>query len=219
MNYLNIALAKGRLANNAMDLLLSCGYRFKDYSEKSRKLIFIDEEKKVKITLVKSPDVPVYVQQGAADIGIVGKDILLESKYNVYELLNLNIGKCKMCIAGYKGKIPDYTKRITVSTKYPNITRNFFNQRGVLVDIVKLNGSVELAPIIGLSDIIVDIVESGNTLKENGLVVHENILDISARLIANKVNLKTKHREIQCIINSLDTITERGESNEDNLSK
>lgn len=218
MKYLNIALAKGRLAKSAIELLISCGYNFKDYSKDSRKLIFTDDENYVKITLVKSPDVPVYVEKGAADIGIVGKDILLENKYNVYELLNLNVGKCNMCIAGFKDSIPDYSKKVVVGTKYPNITRNHFNQIGVLTDIVKLNGSVELAPIVGLSDFIVDIVESGSTLKENGLVVHESILEISARLIANKVSLKTKYDKIQGIITSLESIIERGSSDEKTLS-
>ncbi|MFZ7119422.1 MAG: ATP phosphoribosyltransferase [Eubacteriaceae bacterium] len=214
MKYLNIALAKGRLAKSAIDLLISCGYCFKEYSKDSRKLIFDDEKNNVRVTLVKSPDVPVYVEKGAADIGIVGKDILLENKYDVYELINLNVGKCNMCIAGFYDKIPDYSKKIIVGTKYPNITKNYFHQLGILTDIIKLNGSVELAPIIGLSDIIVDIVESGKTLKENGLVVHESILDISARLIANKVSLKTKYNEIQYIIKSLESIVERGNDNE-----
>ncbi|MPW25359.1 ATP phosphoribosyltransferase [Alkalibaculum sp. M08DMB] len=218
MNYLNIALAKGRLASKAIELLISCGYSFKDYCKESRKLIFEDEINNIKITLVKSPDVPVYVENGAADIGIVGKDILLENKYNVYELLNLNVGKCNMCIAGFKDKIPDYSKKVVVGTKYPNITKNHFSQLNILTDIVKLNGSVELAPIVGLSDIIVDIVESGNTLKENGLVVHENILEISARLIANKVTLKTKYHKIQNIIQSLESIVERGGPDEKVLS-
>ena len=212
--YLNIALAKGRLAKIAMKNLINCGFNFNDYSDESRKLIFTDEVKRVKITLVKSPDVPVYVEKGAVDIGIVGKDILLEENYNIYELLKLNIGKCKMCIAGFKDKIPDYSKKVVVGTKYPVITKNYFNNIGVLTDIVKLNGSVELAPIVGLSDIIVDIVESGSTLKENGLVVHESILDISARIIANTVSLKTKFDQIQEIINSLEPIIERGRTNE-----
>ncbi|MFZ7134650.1 MAG: ATP phosphoribosyltransferase [Eubacteriales bacterium] len=214
MKYLNIALAKGRLASCAIELLMSCGYPFKDYSKNSRKLIFNDEQHNIRITLVKSPDVPVYVEKGAADIGIVGKDILLENNYDVYDLINLNVGKCTMCIAGFYNKKPDYTKKIVVGTKYPNITKNYFHQQGILTDIIKLNGSVELAPIIGLSDIIVDIVESGKTLKENGLVVHESILDISARLIANKVSLKTKYAEIQYIIKSLQSIIQEGNADE-----
>lgn len=218
MKYLNIALAKGRLAHISMKLLISCGYNFKDYSKDSRKLIFEDDKNHVRITMAKSPDVPVYVEKGAADIGIVGRDILLENYYDVYELMNLNIGKCSMCIAGFNDIKPDYTKKIVVGTKYPNITKDYFNKKGILTDIIKLNGSVELSPIIGLSDIIVDIVESGATLKENGLVVHQPILDISARLIANKVSLKTKYSHIKSIIKSLETIIEEGNSNEEIFS-
>lgn len=214
MRYLNIALAKGRLAHVTMKLLMSCGYSFKEYTKESRKLIFDDEQHGIRVTLVKSPDVPVYVEKGAADIGIVGKDILLENNYDIYELINLNVGKCSMCIAGFYDKKPDYNKKIVVGTKYPNITKDYFHQRGIITDIIKLNGSVELAPIIGLSDIIVDIVESGNTLRENGLVVYESILDISARLVANKVSLKTKYSEIQCIIKSLQSIIEEGNADE-----
>ena len=214
MKYLNIALAKGRVAHVAVELLMSCGYSFKAYTKESRKLIFDDEEHHIRITLVKSPDVPVYVEKGAADIGIVGKDILLENTYDIYELINLNMGQCAMCIAGFYNKKPDYAKKIVVGTKYPNITKNYFHRKGIVTDIIKLNGSVELAPIIGLSDIIVDIVESGKTLKENGLVVYESILDISARLVANKVSLKTKYSEIQCIIKSLQSIIEEGNADE-----
>jgi ATP phosphoribosyltransferase len=211
MKNLNIALAKGRVASAAMKLLIDCGCEFPDYSKESRKLIFHDKKNNIKVTLVKSPDVPVYVEKGAADAGIVGKDILLEDKADVYELVNLNIGKCDMCVAGFADKKPDYSKKITVGTKYPHITRDYFNKLGVLTDIIKLNGSVELAPIIGLSDIIVDIVESGKTLEENGLVVHEKMFPISARFIANKVSLKTKFDEIQWVIDSLGSLVERDE--------
>jgi ATP phosphoribosyltransferase len=209
MKNLNIALAKGRVANQAIQLLMECGCRFDDYSKDSRKLIFTDSANNIKVTLVKSPDVPVYVEKGAADVGIVGKDILLEEKSDVYELVNLNIGKCHMCIAGFADRFPDYSKKVTVATKYPNITKDYFHKKGVLTDIIKLNGSVELAPLIGLSDIIVDIVESGKTLEENGLVVHEKFLPISARLISNKVSLKTKNQEIQWVIRSLASLAEK----------
>ncbi|NTW71037.1 MAG: ATP phosphoribosyltransferase [Eubacteriaceae bacterium] len=209
MKDINIALAKGRVAKAAMELLINCGCTFKDYSKDSRKLIFHDEKNNIKVTLVKSPDVPVYVEKGAADAGIVGKDILMEDKFDVYELVNLNIGKCDMCIAGFASKMPDYSKKITVATKYPHITKEYFNKRGVLTDIIKLNGSVELAPIIGLSDVIVDIVESGKTLEENGLVVFEKIMPISARLITNKVSLKTKFDAIQWIIDTLESLVEK----------
>lgn len=209
MKNLNIALAKGRVANQAIQLLMDCGCQFDDYSKDSRKLIFSDKKNNIKVTLVKSPDVPVYVEKGAADAGIVGKDILLEEKADVYELVNLNIGKCHMCVAGFADKKPDYSKKITVATKYPNITKDHFHKLGVLTDIIKLNGSVELAPLIGLSDIIVDIVESGKTLEENGLVVHEKFLPISARLISNKVSLKTKNEEIQWVIRSLASLADQ----------
>ncbi|QSX07609.1 ATP phosphoribosyltransferase [Alkalibacter rhizosphaerae] len=209
MKNLNIALAKGRVADQAIQLLMDCGCQFDDYSKDSRKLIFSDKKNNIKVTLVKSPDVPVYVEKGAADAGIVGKDILLEEKADVYELVNLNIGKCHMCVAGFADKKPDYSKKITVATKYPNITKDHFHKLGVLTDIIKLNGSVELAPLIGLSDIIVDIVESGKTLEENGLVVHEKFLPISARLISNKVSLKTKNEEIQWVIRSLASLADQ----------
>lgn len=209
MKNLNIALAKGRVANQAIKLLMDCGCQFEDYSKESRKLIFNDPVNNIQVTLVKSPDVPVYVEKGAADAGIVGKDILLEEKADVYELVNLNIGKCDMCVAGFADKIPDYSKKVTVATKYPHITKDYFHKKGVLTDIIKLNGSVELAPLIGLSDIIVDIVESGKTLEENGLVVHERFLPISARLISNKVSLKTKNQEIQWVIRSLASLVEK----------
>jgi len=149
---------------------------------------------------VKSPDVPIYVEKGAADIGIVGKDVLLEHPAQVYEMLNLNIGRCKMCVAGFKDRPIPYGKKMVVGTKYPVIAKNYFHTKGQLVDIIKINGSVELAPLIGLSDCIVDIVESGNTLKENGLTVLEEICDISSRLIVNQVSLKTKHELIDPII-------------------
>lgn len=209
MKNLNIALAKGRVANQAIQLLMDCGCRFDDYSKDSRKLIFNDPVNHIQVTLVKSPDVPVYVEKGAADAGIVGKDILLEEKADVYELVNLNIGKCHMCIAGFADRYPDYSKKVTVATKYPNITKDYFHKRGILTEIIKLHGSVELAPLIGLSDIIVDIVESGKTLEENGLVVHERFIPISARLISNKVSLKTKNQEIQWVIESLASLVEK----------
>ena len=209
MKNINIALAKGRVAKAAMNLLIECGCDFPDYSEKSRKLVFKDRTRNIQVTLVKSPDVPVYVQKGAADVGIVGKDVLLEEKADVYELVKLGIGACDMCVAGFKDQQPDYDKKVVVGTKYPNITKEYFNKKGVRTEIIKINGSVELAPIIGLSDIIVDIVESGKTLEENGLVVHEKIMPISARLIVNKVSLKTKYDEIEWIIETLQSLGEK----------
>jgi ATP phosphoribosyltransferase len=201
---INFALAKGRVAKKSIVLLEELGFHFPDYHKDSRKLIFTDETGKLKIFLVKSPDVPTYVEKGAADIGIVGKDVLLEHPADVYELVNLNIGKCKMCTAGFEGTIIDPSKKLIVGSKYPRITKDYFENKHILTDVIMINGSVELAPIIGLSDIIVDIVESGNTLRDNGLVVLEEICDISSRLIANKVSLKTKNSELQPIIEAFE---------------
>ncbi|WP_083439468.1 ATP phosphoribosyltransferase [Acetobacterium bakii] len=202
---IRFALAKGRVAKKAIELLIALGYIFEEYSEKSRKLIFTDTTGTIEFFLVKSPDVPTYVEKGAADIGIVGKDVLLEHPAQVYELLNLNIGRCKMCVAGFEDRPLPYGKKMVVGTKYPTIAKNYFNAKNQLVDIIKINGSVELAPLIGLSDCIVDIVESGNTLKENGLVVLEEICDISSRMIVNQVSLKTKRELIDPIIRTFET--------------
>lgn len=202
---IRFALAKGRVAKKAIELLMALGYIFDDYSEKSRKLIFTDTTGTIEFILVKSPDVPTYVEKGAADIGIVGNDILLEHPAQVYELLNLNIGRCKMCVAGYEDHPIPYGKKMVVGTKYPVIAKKYFNTKNQLVDIIKINGSVELAPLIGLSDCIVDIVESGSTLKENGLAVLEEICEISSRLIVNQVSLKTKQELIDPIIREFET--------------
>jgi ATP phosphoribosyltransferase len=201
-----IALAKGRLAEDAVKMLESIGIKFKDYSPKSRKLIFVDDSEKIKLVFVKSADVPVYVEKGAVDMGVVGKDILMENKADVYEILNLNMGKCKMCVAGFNEYEFNTNKKLIVGTKYPNTAKNYFNKKGILSEVIKLGGSVELAPILGLSDVIVDIVETGRTLKENGLVVLEEMYDISARLIVNKVSLKTKSQNIERIIEGLESI-------------
>lgn len=200
MMNIRFALAKGRISKRAIALLMELGYVFEDYSEESRKLIFTDSSGQISFFLVKSPDVATYVEKGAADIGIVGKDILLEHPAQVYEILNLNIGKCKICVAGYKDRPLAYGEKLIVGTKYPTIAKNYFQSKNQLVDIIKINGSVELAPIIGLSDCIVDIVESGSTLKENGLSILEVICEISSRLIVNQVSLKTKRELIDPII-------------------
>ena len=202
---IRFALAKGRVAKKAIELLMELSYVFDDYSEKSRKLIFTDTTGTIEFFLVKSPDVPTYVEKGAADIGIVGKDVLLEHPAQVYELLNLNIGRCKMCVAGYEDRPLPYGKKMVVGTKYPLIAKTYFNTKNQSVDIIKLNGSVELAPLIGLSDCIVDIVESGNTLKENGLSVLEEICEISSCLVVNQVSLKTKRDLIDPIIQEFKT--------------
>lgn len=202
-NIIHIALAKGRVHKQAMKRFKECGLNFPDYDDKSRKLLFIDESKKVEVILVKSQDVPIYVENGAADIGIVGNDILLENSYNVYELLNLNIGICRMSIAKVKDEKIDYSKKVIVATKYPQITSDYFRKNGIMINIIKLNGSVELGPIVNLSDIIVDIVETGGTLRENNLEENQKILDISSRLICNKVALKTKNKQVENIIDIL----------------
>lgn len=201
---IKMALAKGRVAKKAIELLQAMGYVFEDYNEKSRKLIFEDSTGTLEFFLVKSPDVPIYVEKGAADMGIVGKDVLIEHPANVYEVLNLDIGQCRMCVAGIKDKPIDFSRRLVVGTKYPNIARQYFNSKDQLVDVIMINGSVELAPIIGLSDVIVDIVESGGTLKENGLAVFEDVCNISSRLIVNKVSLKTKCTMIDPIVNAFE---------------
>ncbi|QEK11910.1 ATP phosphoribosyltransferase [Crassaminicella thermophila] len=200
MDYVNIALGKGRLADKTFELLKEIDVKFEDYYPKSRKLIFVNNKKKVRIIFVKSSDVPIYVEQGAADIGIVGKDTLLESEANVYEIMDLGFGKCKFAVAAPKDFQLELHRKLKVATKYPKVSRNYFNNKGEPIEIIKLNGSVELAPIIGLSDVIVDIVETGKTLKENGLVITEEICQVSARLIVNKVSFKTKSEKIHEII-------------------
>ena len=199
---LNIALAKGRIAKTVIKRLAEGGFQFPDYSDESRKLIFTDTENRIRVTLVKSPDVTIYVQRGAADAGIVGKDVLMEDgEDDVYEVLDLGIGKCRMAVSGIKGRQDVMNKRIlTVASKYPKIARKYFADRFQPIDIIKLNGSVELAPLVGLSDVIVDIVETGTTLKENGMEVYDYFMDFSARLICNKVSYKMKQKEIRSFI-------------------
>lgn len=203
MEKLTIALAKGRPAKHTIATLESAGMYFIDFHEESRKLVFYNEEESVKLIFVKAVDVPTYVERGAADIGIVGKDNIIESRADVYEMLDLGIGKCKFSVAGY----PDFTinpnRTLTVATKYPVVTRKHFASIGQPIEIVKLNGSVELAPLIGLADVIVDIVETGNTLKENGLQVLEDIETISTRLIVNKASFATKASEVRSFIDKL----------------
>ncbi len=201
---LHIALAKGRIAKTVMRRLQEGGVTFPTYNDDSRKLIFTDSENKIKVTLVKSPDVAVYVRRGAADAGIVGKDVLIEEgSDDVYEILDLGIGKCRMSVSGIKGTQDVMKKRIlTVASKYPRIARAYFAKRFQPVDIVKLNGSVELAPLVGLADVIVDIVETGTTLRENGLEEFDSFMNLTARLICNKVAYKMKQKEIQNFITS-----------------
>ncbi len=200
---LHMALAKGRIAKTVMKRLAEGGFVFPDYSDDSRKLIFTDDKERIRVTFVKSPDVTVYVRRGAADAGIVGKDVLMEDgEEDVYEVMDLGIGKCRMAVSGIKGNQAVMNKRIlTVASKYPTIARQYFAGRFQPIDIIKLNGSVELAPLVGLSDVIVDIVETGTTLKENGLEAYDYFMEFSARLICNKVSYKMKQEELKEFMN------------------
>ena len=203
---LTIALSKGRLADQTLDLMEKAGYDVNAAREKSRKLILEDQEAGLRFILAKPSDVPTYVEYGAADIGVVGKDTLLEEGRQLYEVLDLGLGKCRMCVAGpasLKDKLDEIPNK-RVGTKYPNITRNYFEGvKKESVEIIKLNGSVELAPLTGLAEVIVDIVESGRTLYENGLDVLETVADISARLVVNRVSMKMKADEIKPMISRL----------------
>jgi len=206
MKYLTFALAKGRLADQTMDLLERIGMPCEEIKEKSRKLIFVNEELKLKIFLSKTSDVPTYVEHGAADIGVVGKDTIIEEDRGVYEIFDLGLGKCRMCVAGLPEMKENLNKShsFKVATKYPKIARDYFyNKKNKTVEIIKLNGSVELAPIVGLADCIVDIVESGATLKENGLEVFEEICPLSARIIVNKVSMQMDHQRIVEVIDKI----------------
>lgn len=205
MNTLTIALAKGRLADQAVELLERCDVDCRSLSDGGRKLVMTDEAGTTNFLLVKPSDVPVYVERGAADIGVVGKDTLLESGCSVYEMLDLGFGRCRLCVAGFPAgrQLPVTAVNLRVATKYPSVAASFFGARGVPIDIIKLNGSVELGPLVGLSDVILDIVESGRTLKENGLEVLEEICQISARLIVNRVSLKTKADRIKPLLGAL----------------
>jgi len=205
--YLTFALCKGRLAYQTLELLEKIGIHCEEMKDKnSRKLIFVNEELKFKFFLAKGPDIPTYVEYGAADLGVVGKDILMEENRRVYEVLDLYFGKCRMCVCGtpeIKEKLHHHEK-IRVATKYPHITKDyFFNKKHQTVDIIKLNGSVELGALINLSDVIVDIVETGSTLKENNLEVLEEICPVSARLIVNQVSMQMNPERIKKIINGL----------------
>ena len=195
----NIALPKGRLGEKVYALLKNAGFFCPELEESSRKLVFENEEKGVRYFWVKPSDVSIYVERGAADIGMAGKDILLEYKPDVYELLDLNIGKCRMAVAGPVDFRDSAGMTLRVATKFPEIAQSYYNEKCRDIDIIKLNGSIELAPIMGLSDVIVDIVETGKTLKENNLEVLETIVPISARLIANMASMKFKGEQIESI--------------------
>lgn len=207
MRYLTFALAKGRLAKKTLEILEQIGYSCEEMKDpKSRKLIFVNEEQKIKIFLAKANDVPTYVEYGAADIGVVGRDTILEEGRKLYEVIDLGLGKCRMCVAGPKEakELLQHGELIRVATKYPNIAKDYFyNKKHQTVEIIKLNGSIELAPIVGLSEVIVDIVETGSTLKENGLEVLEEICLLSARMVVNQVSMKMEHERITKLINDL----------------
>lgn len=194
---INIALPKGRLGEKVYNLFESLGYGCPSIKENSRKLVFEDEANGVRYFWVKPSDVAIYVLTGVADVGVVGKDIILEQKPDVYELLDLGFGKCRMAVAGKKGERMSTDKTIRVATKFPEIAKKYFASKSRAIDIIKLNGSIELAPILGMSDVIVDIVETGTTLKENDLEVYETIVPISARLIANKTGFRFKTEQIE----------------------
>ncbi|MCR5668179.1 MAG: ATP phosphoribosyltransferase [Lachnospiraceae bacterium] len=205
--YLTVALGKGRLAKKAMESFEAIGISCEEMKDKdTRKLIFVNEEKKIRFFLAKGPDVPTYVEYGAADIGIVGEDTILEEGRNIHEVLDLGFGKCKMCICGPESarELLKHGELIRVATKYPRIARmHFYDKKQQTVEIIKLNGSIELAPIVGLSEVICDIVETGSTLRENGLVVLEEVCPLSARVVVNQVSMKMEHDRITKLITDL----------------
>ncbi len=205
--YLTFALGKGRLANKTLDLFEQLGIHCEEMKDKdTRKLIFVNEEKKLRFFLAKGPDVPTYVEYGAADIGVVGYDTILEEQRRVFEVLDLGFGKCRMCVCGPESarELLQHNEMIRVATKYPIIAKDYFyNKKHQTVDIIKLNGSVELGPIVGLSDVIVDIVETGSTLRENGLGVLEEVCPLSARMIVNQVSMQMENERIRALINDL----------------
>lgn len=205
---INIALPKGRLGEKVYDIFEKAGYECPSMKEENRKLVFENPAAGVRYFWVKPSDVAIYVERGACDIGVAGKDILLEYSPDVYELLDLKIGKCNMCVAGPKDFSDDHSRTLRVATKFPNIAREYYSSQSREIEIIKLNGSIELAPILGLSDVIVDIVETGTTLRENGLDAFEKIVPISARLIANKSGFKFKNTEIEALCEKTERIVE-----------
>ena len=215
MRYLTFALAKGRLAKTAMDMFEQIGIQCEEMKdEKTRKLIFVNKELGFKFFLSKASDVPTYVELGAADIGVVGKDTILEAGRKLYEVLDLNCGKCRMCVAGPASAKEQLNNGslIRVASKYPSIAKDYFyNKKHQTVEIIKLNGSVELAPIVGLSEVIVDIVETGATLKENGLEVLEEVCPLSARVVVNEVSMKMENERITKLITDLRNYLENKE--------
>ena len=206
---ITIALPKGRLANQTIGILEKCGIDCAPLKTQTRKLVLSDAGGNFKFFFVKPGDVPTYVERGAADIGVAGKDTLLEENKDVYEPVDLKTSSCTLCVAGYPDFSPESLNRnLRVATKYARIAKEYYHKKGVDVDIIKLNGSVELGPVIGLSDVIVDVVESGKTLEANGLAVLDKICESTARLIVNKVSLKTKKAQIEPLIEKIKEITE-----------
>lgn len=207
MRYLTFALGKGRLAKTTLSLFEKIGITCEEMKDKdSRKLIFVNEELKLKFFLSKGPDVPTYVEYGAADIGIVGEDTIMEEQRKLYEVLDLGFGKCRMCVCGPSGakELLQHQEQIRVATKYPHIAKEYFyNKKHQTVEIIKLNGSIELAPLVGLSEVIVDIVETGSTLRENGLEVLEEVCPLSARVVVNRVSMQMESVRITKILNAL----------------
>ena len=207
MRYLTFALAKGRLAKTTLSYLEQIGIEMEEMKDpETRKLIFVNEDLKIKMFLSKASDVPTYVEYGAADIGVVGKDTILEEGRKLYEVMDLGFGKCRMCVCGPENarELLKHQQLIRVASKYPNIAKDYFNNmKHQTVEIIKLHGSVELAPIVGLSEVIVDIVETGTTLKENGLMVLEEICPLSARVVVNQVSMKMENERITQILNDL----------------
>ena len=215
MRYLTVALAKGRLAQKAMDLFEQIGITCEEMKDKnSRKLIFVNEELGIRFFLAKATDVPTYVEYGAADIGIAGKDTIMEEGRKLYEVVDLGIGKCRMCVCGPESareKLKHH-ELIRVATKYPNIAKDYFyNKKHQTVEIIKLGGSIELAPLVGLSEVIVDIVETGSTLRENGLTVLEEICGLSARMVVNQVSMKREQERVAGLIRDFKQILREDE--------
>lgn len=207
MRYLTFALGKGRLAKSTLEMFEKIGITCEEMKDKdTRKLIFVNEELKLRFFLSKGPDVPTYVEYGAADIGVVGRDTILQEARNIYEVLDLGFGKCRMCVCGPQSAkdLLLHHEQIRVATKYPKIAKDYFyNKKHQTVEIIKLNGSIELAPIVGLADVIVDIVETGSTLRENGLTVLEEVCPLSARMVVNPVSMKMEQERISKLIADL----------------
>ena len=215
MRYLTFALGKGRLANKTLEMFEKIGITCEEMKDKdTRKLIFVNEDLKLRFFLAKGPDVPTYVEYGAADIGIVGRDTILQEARNIYEVLDLGFGKCRMCVCGPESArdLLQHHEQIRVATKYPKIAKDYFyNKKHQTVEIIKLNGSIELAPIVGLADVIVDIVETGSTLRENGLAVLEEVCPLSARMVVNPVSMKMERERISKLITDLRQVMSEGE--------